>query len=90
MHHTILDFTRKVVDAWNVKESANDGMIVFTYWENCVTGKAATFWNAVVLEHHKDDKPKAYASWMVCVGLYLEKMQNMSFIGDAACDKILQ
>ena len=26
---------------------------------------------------------------MTCVGFYLEKMQNMSYIGDAVCDKIL-
>ena len=74
MHHTIPELTRKVVDARNVKTSKNGGIIVFTYWENCVTGKAATFWNAVVHEHPKDDKARTYIRWMTCVGLYLEKM----------------
>ena len=43
MHHTIPKFSRKIVDAWKVKESADGGVIVFAYWENCVTGKAATY-----------------------------------------------
>ena len=69
MHHAIPQFIRKVVDAWEVKTSAKDGIIVFSYWANCVTGKTDTFWNAVVNEHHKDDIPKTYKSWMQCVGL---------------------
>ena len=64
MHHTIPEFSRKIVDAWKVKESADDGVIVFTYWENCVTGKAAVYWNAVVIEYHKGNKRKTYKTWM--------------------------
>ena len=60
MHYTIPEISRKVVEAWNVQESADDGIIVFTYWDNCVTGKAKTYWNAVVKEHHKDGKTQTY------------------------------
>ena len=78
------------MEAWKIKESADKGVIVFTYWDNCVTGKAKNYWNAVVKEYHADGTAKTYKTWMSCVGMYLEKLQNMSFIGDAVYFKILR
>ena len=40
-------------------------------------------------EHAKDEAAKTFESWQACVGFYLEKIQNMAYIGDAVCDKIL-
>ena len=78
------------MELWGVKTATDNGRVVFCYWASCVTGKADTLWNATVNEHAKEEFDKTYDGWMTCVGFYLEKMQNMAYIGDAVCDKILR
>ena len=87
MTHTNLQFLNRVVGQWKVKTSVDNGRIVFPYWTDCVTGRANTIWIAVVNEHAKDDAAKTFESWQTCIGFYLEKIQNVSYIGDAVCDK---
>ena len=80
----------QIVNQWEIKTSTNNGRIVFRYFTDCVTGKANTIWNAVVNEHVKDDASKTFESWQICYGFYIEMMQNISYIGDKICDKILR
>ena len=89
MHFTIPQFMNQVVNQWDVETSANNGRVVFRYFADCVTSKTKTIWNAVVNEHAKEDSDRTFENWQKCSRFYIEKMQNMSFIGDTICDKIL-
>ena len=74
----------------DVKTSANNGRVVFRYFTDCVTGKASTIWNAVVNGHAKEDSDRTFENWQKRIRFYIEKMQNMAYIGDALNDKILR
>ena len=80
----------RVVNQWEVRTANNNGRVVFRYFADCVTGRANTMWIAAVNELAKDDAARTFESWQVCTRFYIEKMQNMSYIGDAVCGKILR
>ena len=80
----------RIVNQLDVKTSTNNGRVVFRYFADCVTGKAGTIWSAVVNEHAKDDSVRTFENWQKWIRFYIEKMQNMAYIGDAVNDKILR
>ena len=80
----------RIVNQWDVKTSANNSRVIFCYFTDCVPCKASTIWNAIVNEHAKEDKDRTFENWQKCIRFYIEKMQNIAYIGDAVNDKILR
>ena len=62
---------------------------MFQYFSQCLAGHCTTYLKSVADQHAKIDGLKTYAKWQECVRFYIEKNQNMTFIGDAVNDKIL-